>query len=239
MGIHGLVRGPGLSDPGFGSVRGLLSSCRPIRLPFLFHCLAQGPERRGGPCPPRCYGDVEDGARVGAGVGVGDGLADGGGVRRGFTVGDGVGDGVGVGDGSAVALGDGAGVALGSATLGSAETAGLAEGTGVGAGVATGFAVGAGVATTAGGVSAGAVDRTMVGVGVMSGATVTRGVGAGADCVKYAEASTNAPPRNATVMTATMSVPVVRTAPRKTCLLRSPSHERWSCRRARSAMAAA
>ena len=63
--------------PGFGSVPLLLSSCNPIRLSFLFHCLAQGPERRDGHCPPRCYGNVGDGAAVGAGVGVGDGLAEG------------------------------------------------------------------------------------------------------------------------------------------------------------------
>ena len=226
MGIHGLVRGPGLSAPGFGSVRGLLSSCRPIRLPVLFHCLAQGPERRGGPCPPRSYGNVGDGARVGAGVGVGDGLADGGGVRRGFSVGDGVGDGVGVG--STVALGDGVGVALGSA-----ETAGLADGTGVGAMVTAGLAVGAGVATTASGVpftgdAADTVGWTIVGasVGVMSGPTVAREDGAGAGCVSSAAPSTAAPPSNPTVTMATMSVPVVRIAPRKTWVWRFSSHER-------------
>ncbi len=32
LGIHGLLREPGLSAPGCGSVLGLLSSCRPIRL---------------------------------------------------------------------------------------------------------------------------------------------------------------------------------------------------------------
>ena len=173
---------------------------------------------------------------MGAGVGVGDGLADGGGVRRGISVGDGVGDGVGVGDGSAVALGDGAGV-----TLGIGDGDGLADGAGVGLGVATGFAVGAGVATTAGEVAGGTVDSTFVGagVGVMTGPTVTRVVGTGGACVKYAEARTNAPPRNATVTMATMSVPVVRTAPRNTCVRRFASHERWSCRFAQSAMAAA
>jgi hypothetical protein len=202
----------------------------------LFHCLAQGPERRGGPCPPRSYGNVGDGASLGAGGGVGDGLADGGGVRRGFSVGDGTGDGEGDGDGSAVALGDGAGEALGSA-----EAAGLADGTGDGSGVTTGFAVGAGVATTAGGVAAGAVDWTFVGagVGVMSGPTVTRGVGCATGWVRSAEARTNAPPRNAMVTIATTKVPVVRTAPRNTCVRRFASHERWSCRRARSATAAA
>lgn len=184
---------------------------------------------------------------MGAGVGVGDGLA-GGGVRR-LSVGDGDGDGVGVGDGSAVALGDGAGVALGDGSgvaLGWAVTAGLADGAGLGAGVTTGVSVGAGVATTAGGVplTGGAADTvgwTIVGagVGVMSDPTVPRGEGGGTGCVSSAAARTAAPPSNPTVTTATMSVPVVRTAPRKTCVWRSWSHERWSCRRARSAMAAA
>ena len=235
MGIDGLCVNRGCRLPGAGRSWGSFrrvdrSGSR------LFHCLAQGPERRGGPCPPRSYGDVGDGASVGAGVGVGDGLADGGGVRRGFSVGDGVGDGVGMGDGSALALGDGAGLALGSG-----DGDGLADETGVGLGVTTGFAVGTGVATTAGGVAGGAVDSTFVGagVGVMSGPTVTRGVGTGGVCVKYAEARTNAPPRNATVTIATISVPVVRTAPRNTCVRRFASHERRSCRFARSAMAAA
>jgi hypothetical protein len=198
----------------------------------LFHCLAQGPERRGRPCPPRCYGNVSDGATVGAGVGVGDGTAVGGMVRRGFSVGDGDGDGKGVGDGSALALGDGAGV-----TLGLAETAGLAdgdgEGDGVGAGVTTGLAVGAGVVMTAGGVSLteGAADTvgwTIVGasVGVMSGPTVACGDGGGTGCVSSAAARTAAPPSNPTVTMATMSVPVVRTAPRKTCVWRFWSQER-------------
>jgi hypothetical protein len=182
---------------------------------------------------------------VGAGVGVGDGLADGGGVRRGF-VGDGVGDGVGVGDGSAVALGDGAGVELGSATLGWDETAGLADSPGLGLGVATGLAVEAGVTTTAGGVSltegtADTIGWTIVGAGVrvMSVPTVARAEGAGAGWVSSAAARTAAPPSNPTVTMATMRVPVVRTAPRKTCVWRSWSHERWSCRRTRSAIAAA
>ena len=235
MGINGLCVNRGCPLPGAGRSWGSFrrvdrSGSR------LFHCLAQGPERRGGPCPPRSYGDVGDGASDGAGVGVGDGATDGGGVRRGFSVGDGAGDGDGEGDGSALALGEGAGVALGSG-----DGDGLAEGAGVGSGVTTGFAVGAGVATTAGGVSAGAVGSTFVGagVGVMSGATVPCGVGAGAGCVKKAAARTNAPPRNATVTMATMSVPVVRTAPRNTCVRRFASHERWSCRLARSAIAAA
>jgi hypothetical protein len=163
-------------------------------------------------------------------------VSDGGGVRRGFSVGDGVGDGVGVGDGSAVALGDGAGVAVGSGV-----GDGLGDGAGVGLGVTTGSAVGAGVATTARGVAAGAVGEAFVGagVGVMAGPTVPRGWDTAGGCVKYAEARTNAPPRNATVTMATMSVPVVRTAPRRTWIRRLASHERWSWRFARSAMAAA
>lgn len=191
-----------------------------------------------------------DGAADGAGVGVGDGLADGGGVRRGMVVGDGDGEGVGLGDGSALALGDGAGVALGSPILGSAEAAGLADGVGVGAGVwyspVLPLTVGAGVATTAGGVpwvgvAADSVGWTFVGagVGVMSTTTVAREDGAGAGCVSSAAPRTAAPPSKATVTTATMSVPVVRIAPRKTCVWRFSSHERWSCRRARSAIAAA
>ncbi len=218
--------------PAAGRSGGLLSSCRPIRLSVLFHCLAQGPERRGGPCPPRCYGNVGDGASEGTGVGVGDGLGDGDG--RGRFVGDGDGDGVGVGDGSAVALGDGSGLALGDVegvALGSAETAGLADGSGVGEGLTAGLAVGAGVTTTAGGVSLteGAADTTgwaMLGasVGVMLGPTVARGGGTG--CVSSAAARTAAPPSNPTVTMATTSVPVVRTAPRKTCVWRSWSHER-------------
>ena len=150
-------------------------------------------------------------------------------------------DPTGEGDGSALALGEGAGVALGSG-----DGDGLADGAGVGSGVTTGFAVGTGVATTAGGVplTEGAADTvgwTIVGagVGVMSVPTVAREEGAGAGCVSSAAARTAAPPSNATVTTATMSVPVVRTAPRKTCVWRSWSHERWSCRRALSATAAA
>ena len=133
-----------------------------------------------------------------------------------------------MGDGSAVALGDGEGVALGDG-----EAAGLADGLGLGLGVATGLAVGAGVATTAGGVSLteGAADTvgwTIVGagVGVMSVPTVAREEGAGAGCVSSAAARTAAPPSNPTVTMATMSVPVVRTAPRKTCVWRSWSQER-------------
>ena len=180
-----------------------------------------------------------DGASDGAGVG--DGTAVGGGVRRGFSVGDGEGDGEGEGDGSADALGEGEGVAEGWL-----EGAGLADSVGLGLGVATGLAVGAGVATTAGGVplTEGAADTvgwTIVGasVGVMSGPTVAREEGAGAGCVSSAAARTAAPPSNPTVTIATMSVPVVRTAPRKTCVWRPWSHERWSCRRALSATAAA
>jgi hypothetical protein len=135
---------------------------------------------------------------------------------------------VGAGDGSTVALGDGAGVALGAA-----ETAGLADGAGVGLGVTTGLAVGAGVVTTAGGVSLteGAADTVgwaMLGasVGDMLGTTVARGDGGGTGCVSSAAARTAAPPSNPTVTMATMSVPVVRTAPRKTCVWRFWSHER-------------
>ena len=159
---------------------------------------------------------------------MGDGTAVGGGVRRGFSVGDGDGDGEGVGDGSAVALGDGDGVALGWD-----ETAGLADSPGLGLGVTTGLAVGAGVATTAGVVpmTEGAADTvgwTIVGagVGVMSVPTVAREEGAGAGCVSSAAARTAAPPSNPTVTMATMSVPVVRTAPRKTCVWRSWSQLR-------------
>jgi hypothetical protein len=141
-----------------------------------------------------------------------------------------------VGDGSALALGDGEGVALGDGegvALGDGEAAGLADGLGLGLGVATGLAVGAGVATTAGGVSltegaAVTVGWTIVGasVGVMFGPTVARGEGAGAGCVSSAAARTAAPPSNPTVTMATMSVPVVRTAPRKTCVWRSWSQLR-------------
>ncbi len=153
---------------------------------------------------------------------------------------------MGVGDGSAVALGEGAGVALGDG-LGWAVTAGLADGAGLGLGlgVTTGFAVGAGVATTAGGVTWAGVAADTLGwsvvgasVGVMLGPTVPRGDGAGAGFVRNAAARTAAPPSNATVMTATISVPVVRMAPRKTWVFRFVSQERWSWRRARSAMAA-
>ena len=133
-----------------------------------------------------------------------------------------------MGDGSSVALGDGEGLALGSA-----EAAGLVDGVGLGSGVTTGLAVGAGVATTAGGVSLteGAADTvgwTIVGasVGVMFGPTVAREDGAGAGCVSSAAARTAAPPSNPTVTMATTSVPVVRTAPRKTCVWRSWSQDR-------------
>jgi len=141
-----------------------------------------------------------------------------------------------VGDGSTVALGDGAGVAVDDGAgdgLGSAVIAGLGDGTGVGLGVTTDLAVGAGVVTTAGGVSLteGAADTvgwTIVGasVGVMSGPTVARGDGGGTGCVSSAAARTAAPPSNPTVTMATTSVPVVRTAPRKTCVWRFWSHER-------------
>ena len=148
-------------------------------------------------------------------MGVGDGLADGGGVRRGFSVGDGAGDGEGDGDGSAVALGDGTGLALGT---GDGDGDGLTAGDGLGSGVTAGFAVGVGVATKAAGVAGGSVDLPFVGagVGIIVGATVTRGEDSPTGCVRSAEARTKAPPSNATVTTATTSVPVVRTAPRNT-----------------------
>ncbi len=137
---------------------------------------------------------------------------------------------MGVGDGSALALGEGEGDALGWA-----EAAGLADGDGdgLGAGVTTGLGVGTGVTTTAGGVSLveGAADTVgwaMLGaaVGVMLGTTVARGDGGGTGWVSSAAARTAAPPSNPTVTMATTSVPVVRTAPRKTCVWRFWIHER-------------
>ena len=97
----------------------------------------------------------------------------------------------------------------------------------------TGLAVGAGVTTTAGDVSltegaAETLGGAMLGasVGDMLAPTVARGDGAGAGCVSNAAARTAAPPSKPTVTRATMSVPVVRIAPRKTCVWRFSSHER-------------
>ncbi len=200
---------------------------------FLDNSLPEGPERQGGPCPPRCYGDgVEpvDAAGVGDALGVGDEL--GGGVRRGLTVGDGVTVGIGVAVGAGVTVGSavavGAGVTVGS---GVGAGVGLGVGLGVGAGVSgawvrVGVAVGFGVPVSpaADGAALGAVN-----VGVTSGATVApppvRNEG---PLNKLLAANTSEAPTRATTTTVTASVDVVRTAPRKTCVRRSRSQDRRS-----------
>ncbi len=234
MGIHGLVRRPGLSAPGFGSAPQLLSHASDPTDCFRFLRLAQGPKRRDGHCPPRSYGNgVGLGVADGAGLGVGDGLAEGGGVRRGFSVGTGVGSGSGVG--SAVAWGVGAGVGSGVAVTAGVGS-GVAVGATVGAGVGSGVGASVGWVETTGCEVWGAAVWTSVGagVGVMSGGSVARVPGASATCVIIPAANTNAAPRNATVTIATTRVPVVRTAPRKMTTGRVASQERFSWRRSRS-----
>lgn len=194
------------------------------------------PERQDAHCAPRSYGD-------------GVGSADGGGVRRGFSVGDGLGVGVGEGVGSAVALGDGSTEGVGEA-LGSGVGLGLAEGSGesegsmvpagagviAGAGVAESTGLGRGVAVIEGS-AVGAAGTE--GVGVATGAMVARAsVNTGSRWTTCDAAKTKAPPSSATDRMVTISVPVVRIAPRMTWVRRSDSHERWSPRRARSSRAA-
>lgn len=160
-------------------------------------------------------------------------------MRR-LSVGDGVGVGVGDGVGSAVALGDGStegeGEAEGSSDgLALGEASGVAEGSGegVGAGVGSGDGVaeapedGRGVAVFVPGAAVGTADAG-VSVGVATDSRVARAAGwnAGSCATTWEAAKTNAPPSSATVMIVTISVPVVRIAPRRTCVRRSESHER-------------
>lgn len=151
--------------------------------------------------------------------------------------------------GSAVALGDGSaegvgvgvasGVALG-VVEGSVETDGAGDS--VGAGVITGSGVaettelGRGVDVVEG--SAVWAAGTEV-VGVATGGMVARGpVRIGKFDTTCDAANTKAPPRSATDRMVTMSVPVVRIAPRRTWVRRSDSHERCAWRRVRSSRAA-
>lgn len=206
----------------------------PIRLmvPVAFRFY---PERQDAPCAPRSYGD--------------GGPPDGGGVRRGFSVGSGLGVGEGEGVGSAVALGDGSTDGVGE-VLGSVEGLGLTEGSldaedsadSVGAGVITG----SGVADTTGlGRGVAFVEGSAVwaagteGLGVATGGMLARGPENTGSCPTTCEAAnTNAPPSSVTERMVTRRVPVVRIAPRITCVRRSDSHERWARRRARSSSAA-
>ena len=146
---------------------------------------------------------------------------------------------MGVGEelGSAVALGDGSteGVADG---LGSGDGLGLAEGSGesdgwtesagagviAGAGVAESTGLGRGVAVIEG--SAVGVARSRVGVGVTTGPIVAPAVNTGSRWTTCDAAKTKAPPSNATDRMVTISVPVVRIAPRTIWVRRSDSHER-------------
>ena len=174
---------------------------------------------------------------------------DGGGVRR-LSVGDGEGEGDGVASGVGLGVGstDGDGEADGSSDgLGLALSSGVAEGSGVGVGavvgsvdgVAEGPELGRGVAVAG---FAGAVGTAEAGVsvGVATGVRVARAGGWKAgNCATTCEAAnTNAPPRRATVMIVTISVPVVRIAPRITWVRRSYIQERCSWRRRRSSNAA-
>lgn len=78
-----------------------------------------------------------------------------------------------------------------------------------------------------------------MGVGVATGAIVAPcPVKTGSFVTNSVAARTKAPPSRATDKMVTMSVPVVRIAPRRTWVLRSDSHERWARRRARSSRAA-
>jgi hypothetical protein len=151
---------------------------------------------------------------------------------------------VGLGEGST----DGDGEALGSTDgLGLGEGSGDADGSGVGAGVADGSGAGVAVAPGVGwavglvvpGAAVGAAE-TAGSVAVATGGSVTRGAGAntGSCATTWEAAKTNAPPRRATVRMVTISVPVVRIAPRMTWLRRSQSHECWAPRLRRSSSAA-
>jgi hypothetical protein len=155
-----------------------------------------------------------------------------------------VGSAVGVGVGST----DGDGEADGSSDgLGLALSSGVAEGSGVGVGAVVGSVVGVaetpelgrGVAVAVPGGAVGTAE-TGVSVGVATGGRVARGAGwkAGSCATTCDAANTKAPPRSATVMIVTIRVPVVRMAPRMTCVRRSDSQERCSCRRRRSSNAA-
>ena len=218
---------------------------------FRFLRLAQGPKRRDGHCPPRSYGNVGLGDADGAGVGVGDGLADGGGVRRGFSVGTGVGDGSGVG--SAVALGDGSrshGGFRGWLRGGSHDRGGfrgwLRGGRRSDGGDRGGLQglLGGGRFGRLGrdhrvrGRGRGGLDQRRRGrrrhVGRKGSTLIRRERNLG----DHPAASTNAPPRKATVTMAATRVPVVRTAPRKMAVGRVASQERCSWRRSRSRIAA-
>ena len=207
----------------FGSARLLLplprSGCW-----FLGCCLPEGPERQDAPCAPRGYGDGEK---------------DGGGVRR-LSVGVGVGVGDGVGSAVAVGVGstEGDGEADGSSEgLGLALSSGVAEGSGEGVGTAVGSGdgvaetpeVGRGVAVAVPGAAVGTAEAG-ASVGVATGGRVARATGwKGGNCATTCEAAnTKAPPSSATVTIVTISVPVVRMAPRMTCVRRSDSQERCS-----------
>lgn len=143
------------------------------------------------------------GEGVGSAVALGDGSTEG--------VGDGLGSGVGLGLAEGSGEGDGS---TGGAGLGVAVRPGVAESTGLGRGVAVieGSAVGA---------------AGTEGVGVATGAMVARdSVNTGSRWTTCDAANTKAPPSSATDTMVTMSVPVVRIAPRMTWLRRSESQER-------------
>jgi hypothetical protein len=222
----------------FGSAR-LAPSPAPIRLspPVL---PSGNPERQDAPCAPRSYGDGCDAC------GVVGGLAVGGGVRRGFSVGAGVGSGVGVG--SAVALGvgstegSGVGVGVGSGVAegdGSIDTDGSAVLDGAGVVVDSGDCetAGLGVVAIVEGSAVWAAGTEVV--GVATGSMVARGkLAVITGTTNCDAANTNAPPSSATDRMVTTRVPVVRIAPRTTCVRRSATQDRLAWRRARSSSAA-
>ena len=102
----------------------------------------------------------------------------------------------------------------------------VAEGAGLGRGVA--LAVGSAVWAAGTGVSVGVATGGMLALCEKGGSCLTN-----CDAAK-----TKAPPSSATDRIVTIRVPVVRIAPRRTWVRRSESHERRSCRRARSSSAA-
>ena len=162
------------------------------------------------------------------GVGSGDALGDG------SAVDEGVGVGVGSAVGSGVGLADGSGV---GETVGAAEDGGGVDGVGLmtTSGDAETTELGRGVAVVVG--SAVWTAGTEM-VGVDTGGSVARGNERRKLRTTCDAAKTKAPPSRATDMIVTISVPVVRIAPRMTCVRRSDSHERCERRRVRSSKAA-
>ncbi len=233
----GLVSDP--AGPGFRDLHWLFPSLGRVPVLSYVRCLGQGPERRDGHCPPRCYGNVEGGA-VGAGVPRGAGTrrrrrcppwlqGRRRGRRRGWRF-----------------RGAGRGFDRGRDHDGR-RLRGWTRGWGRGW-----PGCGSRLFRRRRGVGDG-VDSTtrMVGVGcAVAGPTaVIDAAGCGAECPgstccarpgkRLEAANTNAAPRSATAAMVAPRVPVVRSVPRNTWIRRSASQERCSWRRRRSVRTAA